>query len=185
MLSFSQKFCISLIVLTSGLLAAARTVPKASSERTPLLEVVRMSWSVERDETLLYLRVYSDGFAEADPMKQVDFRDLKLKKKQLSSEELAALSSLLADTGTAQLLPEYSSFWGNKDFGYTYEITISGPSQKQLKLVNFQPFLARKEGKPYPKQLEKLGCAVWKLRTEVSGEPLEKDWLKGCAELGY
>ncbi len=185
MLSFKQKLCITLSVLTSGLLATAQTAPKPSSERRPLLEVVRMSWSVERDETLLYLRVYSDGFAEADPMRQVDFRDVKLKTKQLSSEELAALANLLADKDTAPLLPEYSSFWGNKDFGYIYEITISEPSRKQLKLVNFNPFLARKEGKPYPKQLEKLGCSVWRLRTEVSGEPLEKNWLKGCAELGY
>jgi hypothetical protein len=182
---FNEKFCLTSIVLTSTLLAVAQTSTKADSERTLLLEVVRMSWSVERDETLLYLRVYSDGFAEADPMKQVDFRHLKLKEKQLPSEELAALTSLLADPETAKLMAEYSSFWGNKDFGYEYEITISGPSRKQLKLVNFQPFLARKEGKPYPKQLERLGCSVWKLRAEVSGEPLEKDWLKGCVELGY
>lgn len=131
---FNQKFCIALIVLTSALLAAAQTAPRAGSERTPLLEVVRMSWSIERDETLLYLRVYSDGFAEADPMKQVDFRHLKLKEKQLPSDELAALSSLLADPEMAQLLPEYSSFWGNKDFGYKYEITISARSRKQLQL---------------------------------------------------
>jgi hypothetical protein len=181
----NQIFCSASIVLASALLAVAQTAPKAGSERTPLLEVVRMSWTVERDETLLYVRVYSDGFAEADPMKQVDFRHLKLKEKQLSSDELTALTSLLGDPETAKLLPEYSSFWGNKDFGYRYEITISGSSRKQLQLVNFQPFLARKEGKPYPKQLEKLGCFVWKLRAEVSGEPLEKDWLKGCTELGY
>jgi len=185
MSSFNQRLCITCIVLTSGILSVAQTTPNASSERTPLLEVVRQSWSVEREETLLYLRVYSDGFSQADPMKQVDLRDVKLKTKQLSKDELASLTSLLVDRNTAQLLPEYSSFWGNKDFGYKYEITISGPSQKQLKLLNFQPFLARKEGKPYPKQLEKLGCSIWRLRTEVSGEPLEKDWLKGCAELGY
>jgi hypothetical protein len=185
MLRPNRKSCMMLILLTTGLFASAQIAPKASSERTSLFEVVRTSWSVERDETLLYLRVYSDGFAEADPMKQVDFRDLKPKTKQLSGEDVAALANLLADPSTAQLLPEYSSFWGNKDFGYRYEITIFGPSRKQLRLVNFQPFPARKEGKPYPKQLEKLGCAMWKLRNEVSGEPLEKDWLKGCAELGY
>lgn len=181
----NRKFCLASIVLASALFAVVRAAPPASSERAPLLEVVRMSWTVERDETLLYLRVYSDGFAEADPMKQVDFRHLKLKEKQLSSDELAALTRFLADPETAHLLPEYSSFWGNKDFGYKYEITISDPSRKQIQLVNFQPFLARKEGKPYPKQLERLGCFMWKLRVEVSGEPLEKDWLKGCAELGY
>jgi hypothetical protein len=179
-----NKLCTAFL-LTSGLLVSTQTSPAANSERTPVLEVVRSSWSVERDETLLYIRVYSDGFAEADPMKQVDFRDLRLKKRQLSSEELGALTALLADAETARLLPEYSRFWGNKDFGYKYDVAISSPSPKQLKLVNFQPFLARKEGKPYPKQLEKLGCHIWKLRTEVSGEPLEKDWLKGCAELGY
>lgn len=180
-----QRLCIISTLMTSGLLAAIQTAPKKNSERGPLLEVVRASWSVERDETLLYLRVYSDGFAEADPMRQVDFRNLKLKTKQLSSGELEALSTVLSDAETSRLLREYSSFWGNKDFGYRYEITIAGLSPKQITLVNFQPFLARKEGKPYPKQLEKLGCLVWKLRTEVSGEPLEKDWLKGCSELGY
>jgi hypothetical protein len=185
MLDFNQKLFVTWIVLTSGLLSIAQTAPNASSERTPLLEVVRHSWSVEREETLLYLRVYSDGFSQADPMKQVDLRDVKLKTKQLSREELSSLTSLLADRNTAQLLPEYSSFWGNKDFGYQYEITITGSSRKQLKLLNFQPFLARKEGKPYPKQLEKLGCSIWRFRTEVTGEPLEKDWLKGCTELGY
>jgi hypothetical protein len=154
-------------------------------KRTVLFEVVRNSWDAQRQETLVYLRVYSDGFAEAHSMKKIDLRHVEFEKKQLSGDELAALSSLLADPDTAQLLPKYSSYWGNKDFGYKYEITISNSSRKQLELVNFQPFLARKEGKPYPKQLEKLGCSVWKLRAEVSSEPLEKDWLKGCSELGY
>lgn len=163
----------------------ARQPGQQNPTRTVLLEVVRNSWDVQRNETLVYLRVYSDGFAEAHPMKKVDFRNVQFETKHLPSDELAALNSLLSDPATAQLRPEYSRYWGNKDFGYKYNVAISAPSQKQLELVNFQPFLARKEGKPYPKQLEKLGCSIWKLRVEVSGEPLEKDWLKGCAELGY
>jgi hypothetical protein len=185
MFTLIQKLFMISFLLTSGLVVTIHTAPKANPERSPLLEVVRASWSVERDETLLYLRVYSDGFAEADPMRQVDFRNLKLKTRLLSSDELASLSAVLNDPETTRLLREYSSFWGNKDFGYKYEIAITGSSPKQITLVNFQPFLARKEGKPYPKQLEKLGCLVWKLRNEVSAEPLEKDWLKGCSELGY
>jgi hypothetical protein len=102
------------MLLTTALFAVVQASTKADSERTPLLEVVRMSWSVERDETLLYLRVYSDGFTEADPMKNVDFRHLALKEKQLASEELGALTSLLADPQTVKLMDEYSSFWGNK-----------------------------------------------------------------------
>lgn len=118
-------------------------------------------------------------------MRKVDFRHIKFESKQLSAEEFTGLRSLLADPATRQLLPEYSSYWGNIDFGYKYEVTITNSSRKELELVNFQPFLARKKGKPYPKQLEKLGCSVWRLRAEVTGESLEKDWLKGCAWLGY
>jgi hypothetical protein len=167
------------------LVLVAHGIAKQSSTRTILLEVVRNSWDAERDETLVYLRVYSDGFAEADPMRKVDFRNLELKVKELSADELASLRNLLNDPATTQLLPRYARYWGNKDFGFRFDVTISGTPQRKLELVNFQPFLARKEGKPYPKQLEKLGCSVWKLRTEVSGESLEKNWLKGCAELGY
>lgn len=99
---------------------------------------------------------------------------------------LTALRNLLTDPATAKIAPEDSRYWGNKDFGDKYKITISGPSQPQgIELVNFQPFLARKQGKPYPKQVEKLGCTIWRLRAEVSGESLEKNWLTGCTELGY
>jgi hypothetical protein len=153
--------------------------------RTVLLDVVRSSWDAERNETLVYLRVYSDGFAEVHPMRNVDFRDVRFITKQLSLDELGALKHLLSEPATMQLQPEYSRNWGNTDFGYKYAVTISGRSQKQVELVNFQPFLARKEGKPYPEQLERLGCSIWKLRAEVSGERLEKNWLQGCVELGY
>src|SRR5258708_29575089 len=93
-------------------------------ERTVLLEVIRDSWDAQRQETLVYLRVYSDGFAEAHPMKKVDFRHVEFQKKQLSSNKLAALSGLLPAPDTAQLLPKYSSYWRNQHFGYKYEITI-------------------------------------------------------------
>ncbi|HEV2615998.1 MAG TPA: hypothetical protein VGU63_05250 [Candidatus Acidoferrales bacterium] len=175
---------LAVAFLASIFFFAAQSRPQ-NPTRTVLLEVIRNSWDAQRNETLVYLRVYSDGFAEANPMRKVDFRNVGFEKKQLSNRELAALSSLLANPDTARLLPTYSRYWRNKDFGYKYDVTISGPIPKHLELMNFQPFLARKEGKPYPRQLEKLGCFVWKLRAEVSGEPLEKNWLKGCAALGY
>jgi hypothetical protein len=31
---------------------------------------------------------------------------------------------------------------------------------------------------PNPEEIEKLGCIVWKLRTEVTGEPLERYYLQ-------
>ena len=171
------------VVVCVPLIGYARS--SQSSGRTVILQVVRDSWYTERDETLIYLRVYSDGFAETHPMRKVDFRDLQFASKLLSADQLAALKRVLYDTATIQLQANYSRNWGYKDFGYKYTVTISGQSGKRLELVNFQPFLARKEGKPYPKQLERLGCSIWRLRAEVSGEALEKDWLNGCKELGY
>jgi hypothetical protein len=88
------------------------------------MEVLRNSWDVERDETLVYLRVYSDGFAEAHSMRKIDFRNIQFLSKQLPGDELAALKKLLSDPATGQLAPEYSRFWGNKDFGYKYDIVI-------------------------------------------------------------
>ncbi len=184
MLTFAWKSCIGVMVLATALFVGQQP-GKQTPSRTVLLEVVRNSWDVQRDETLVYVRVYSDGFAEAHSMRKVDFRSIQFATKQLSEDELAALGNLLSDPEIAKLQPEYSRSWGNIDFGSNYIVTISGTLHKEVKLVNFQPFLARKERKPYPKPLEKLGCTVWKIRAEVSGEPLEKDWLKGCAEFGY
>jgi hypothetical protein len=167
------------------MLFTVRGTPFQSPARTVLLEVLRSSWDVERDETLVYLRVYSDGFAEAHSMRKIDFRNIQFLSKQLSGDELASLKKLLSDPAIGQLAPEYSRYWGNKDFGYKYDVVISDGPVKHIELENFQPFLARQRGKPYPKQLEKLGCTIWKFREEVSGEPLEHNWLKGCAELGY
>jgi hypothetical protein len=176
--------CFAVIVSSAGVLVFAQESAQQSPPKTVLLEVVRSSWDAQRNETLVYLRVYSDGLAEGHPMKRVDFRNIRFEKRQLSDNEFAALKKLLTDAATGKLQPEYARYWGNKDYGYRYDITILGSSQR-IALVNFQPFLARKEGKSYPQQLEKLGCAVWKLRAEVSDEPLEKDWLAGCAKLGY
>ena len=173
------------IVALGCMLLTAQGSPSQNPARTVLVEVLRNSWDVGRDETLVYLRVYSDGFAEAHSMRKIDFRNIQFLSKQLPGDELASLKKLLSDPATGELGPEYSRYWGNKDFGYKYEIVISDGPVKHIELENFQPFLARQKGKPYPKQLEKLGCAIWKLREEVSGEPLEHNWLKGCKDLGY
>ncbi len=182
-----RSVCLKTFLISCFLtvLAFAQRPVDPSSQRAVLLEIVRNSWNVERNETLVYLRVYTDGFAEAHPMATVDFRNITFHSKQLSPHELAELQALLGDPSTAQLLPEYSRYWGNRDFGVKDRVEMFGSTRRVITLVNFQPFLARKQGKPYPKQLEKLGCLIWRLRTKVSGEPLEKDWLSGCTQLGY
>ena len=173
------------IALFGCILFIVQGASSQDSARTVLLEVLRTSWDVGRDETLVYLRVYSDGFAEVHSMRKIDFRNVQFLSKQLPNDELASLKTLLSDPAIAGLEPAYSRYWGNKDFGYKYDVTILNAPAKHIELENFQPFLARQKGKPYPKELEKLGCAIWKLRAEVSSEPLEHNWLKGCAGLGY
>jgi len=119
-------------------------------------------------------------------MREVDFRTLALKQAQISPNDLAKLREILNPSNTQGLEPKYEQYWGNKDFGSEWRVTIGqGENKKIVILENFQPFLARSKKKPYPEEIEKLGCIVWKLRTEVTGEPLERNYLRGCQDLGY
>jgi len=52
-------------------------------------------------------------------------------------------------------------------------------------LTNFQPFLARQKKRPSSVEIEKIGCAICKLRTKVLGGPLERNYVGGCKTLGY
>lgn len=175
---------MSLLFFSS--LAFPRLVSPQESQRTLLLEVILATYDVSRTETLVYVRVFSDGSAEAHPMREVDFRTLALKTASIPPNELATLTEFLNSSKVQRLDTKYERYWGNIDFGQTWQITIAqGGSQKSIVLENFQPFLARTKGKPYPAELERLGCLVWKLRTTVTGEPLERNYLSGCRKLGY
>jgi hypothetical protein len=63
--------------------------------RTLLLEVILTTYDVSRTETLVYLRVFSDGSAEAHPMREVDFRKLGPKSATIPPNELVTLSEFL------------------------------------------------------------------------------------------
>ncbi len=104
---------------------------------------------VSRTETLVYLRVFSNASAEAHPMREVDIRTLALRKAQLSPSDLSALRELLSSSKVQHLDPEYNRYWGNKDFGQTWEMaTAHGDKKKSIVLENFEPFLARTKKKP-------------------------------------
>jgi len=155
-------------------------------QKTQLLEVVVTTSDVSRTETLVYLRVFSDGSAEAHPTRKVDFRNLVLKQAQIPSSEMAELQKLLTPSRMQNWDSRYERNWGNIDFGDEWEITVGqGSDKKAITLVNFRPFLARDKKKPYPRDIEKLGCTVWELRAEVLNEPLEKDYASGCKNWGY
>jgi hypothetical protein len=178
---FVRPLFVVLLVLSLPRLTAPQTL-----QHIQVLEVILKTYDVTRMETLVYLRVFSDGSAEAHPMREVDFRTLALKQAQISPNDLAKLREILNPSNTQRLEPKYEQSWGNKDFGSEWRVTIGqGESKKTVILENFQPFLARSKKKPYPEEIEKLGCIVWKLRTEVTGEPLERNYLRGCQDLGY
>jgi hypothetical protein len=171
------------------LLFAATAVSALISQdpgKTQVLEVVATTYDISRTETLVYLRLFSDGSAEAHPTRKIDFRNLDLKHAQLSSSDVTSLREFLAPTRTGKWDNKYERFWGNKDFGNTWEITIGqGKDKMTITLTNFQPFLAREKKKPYPADIEKLGCTIWGLRTKVVNEPLDRDYITGCKNLGY
>lgn len=66
------------------------------SNRKLLIVVVRQTYDIERTETLIYLRVFSDGFAEAHPTHEVDFRTLTVQQAQIPAADLAKLNDLLS-----------------------------------------------------------------------------------------
>jgi hypothetical protein len=173
-------FCVLLF------LTFPRVAGPQPSEKNLLIEVILTTSDNTRTETLVYLRVFSNGFAEAHPMHDVDFRTLALKQAQVPGNDLAKLREVLAPSRTQSLASRYERSWGAIDYGTEWEITLGeGQSKKTITLINFQPFLARKRKQPYPAEIEKIGCIVWELRRNVFNEPLDKDYLRGCREWGY
>jgi hypothetical protein len=150
-----KRLLMSFLFFSS--LAFPRLVNPHESQRTLLLEVIRTTYDVSRTETLVYVRVFSDGSAEAHPVREVDFRRLALKTASIPPNELATLSEFLNSSKMQRLDAKYERYWGNIDFGQKWQITIAqGGSQKSMVLENFQPFLARAKKEPYPADLERL-----------------------------
>jgi hypothetical protein len=179
----SKHLCV-LLVLPCFLAFSARV--EAQQSRTLLLDTIATNSDIHRTETLVYLRVYSDGFAEAHPTHEVDFRTLALKQAQIPAPELARLKELLASPKIRALDEEYERNWGAVDFSTKLVITVGqDQNRKTITLINFQPFLARRKKQPYPVEIEKLGCIIWELRTNVFKEPPDKDYARGCQEWGY
>jgi hypothetical protein len=174
------------LLVASYFLAFSVPLEAQQPSRTRLLDVIATTSDIHRTETLVYLRVYSDGSAEAHPTHQVDFRTLALKYSQIPAPEMARLRELLSSPKIAALHDEYDRNWGAVDFSSKLVMTVSQePNRKTITLVNFQPFLARHKKQPYPAEIEKLGCIVWELRTNVFNEPADKDYVRGCREWGY
>jgi hypothetical protein len=179
-----NRSCILFSLLL--LLSFPRLSEPQESTRSVLLQVILTTSDIHRTETLVYLRVFSDGFAEAHPTHNVDFRTLALKKAQIPTSDMTKIRELLSSSKTWGLEGKYERNWGNTDFGNEWDITIDRDKrEKTIALVNFQPFLARSKKQPYPAEIERLGCMVWEIRTNVFNEPPDRNYVRGCRDWGY
>jgi hypothetical protein len=150
-----KRLCVLLSLLL--FLTLPRQAEPQETGRNLLLDVILTTCDIHRTETLVYLRVFSDGFAEAHPMHELDFRTLALKQAQIPASDWARLRELLNPSKTHSLDNEYERHWGAVDFSRELEITIGqGQDRKTITLVNFQPFLARSKKHPHPAEIEKL-----------------------------
>ncbi len=178
----SWRALLSLLLV----LTVTGTAGPQETPRSLLIEVILKTHDIQRTETLVYVRVFSDGSAEAHPSYEVDFRTLSLKHAQIPSADMAELREILSPRNTQGLESKYDRFWGNKDFGNEWDVTIGeGESKKTIIITNFQPFLAHSRKQPYPAEIEKIGCIVWEIRRNVFNEPLGRDYIRGCREWGY
>jgi hypothetical protein len=111
---------------------------------------------------------------------------LVLKQAQIPSLEMVKLREFLSPSRTRTWDSTYERYWGNKDYGDEWVITVGqGTEKKEVTLVNFRPYLAREKKKPYPTDIEKLGCTIWELRASVLGEHLERNYVEVCKDWGY
>ena len=109
-----DRFSVFLVLLS--LLIFPRSVVAQQSDRHLLLDVILTTQDIQRTETLVYLRVYSDGLAETHPTHEVDFRTLALKQAQIPAADLARLHDLLTPSTIQSLNAEYERNWGAPDF---------------------------------------------------------------------
>ena len=109
-----KYLCVLLVLLYFSAFSAPAEAQQSS--RTLLLDAIATTSDIHRTETLVYLRVYSDGFAEAHPTHEVDFRTLALKQAQIPAPELARLKELLGSPKIRTLEDEYERNWGAVDF---------------------------------------------------------------------
>jgi hypothetical protein len=137
---------------------------------TLLLEVRNTHFTVGRKIKSTYLRVLSDGSVECHTEKYWHEQDV-VKRGMLSSEDLEALNRLLNDPNLLDVKPRYKLMYQVVDSWMEWEINI--PHHRRVQRINiagFSPTAAKKQNQPYPPVLTKLGCSIWKTRSDLYGD---------------
>lgn len=158
-------------LLLSGAVSLKAFAQQPNRHRRLVLEVIDRRFAFGQTSRSVYLRVYSDGFAECHRMEYWDKREKATKKEMLGSTELQSLQAVLYNPELFGM--EKVHVFGSQalDFSDEWDIRVSRDrSVQRINVFNFSPESARKRNWPYPPALVKLGCSIWKLRHDVYGD---------------
>ena len=164
--SLATVFVAAFFVCDSNYVAAATAVPPGPSSKV-ILEVINRHFTVGKKIPSIYLRIFSDGSAECHTEKYWNEPDIA-KKKALSHEDFEQLKALLGQPELLSVKPRYKLVAPVIDSWMEWTIKVPhSRSVQQIEVANFNPSAAKERKEPYPEVLVKLGCSIWKIRSDV------------------
>ena len=150
--------------------AEAANALKSGPSSKVILEVINRHFTVGKKIRSVYLRVSSDGTAECHTEKYWDEPDI-VKTKVLAREDLERLRVLLEQPELLSVKHRYERMYPVIDSWMEWNIKLHHAGEAQIiEVAGFSPSAAKGRNQPYPDVLVKLGCSIWKLRSEVYGD---------------
>jgi len=143
----------------------------------PLIDVKATHYRIGDPEEYEYLRVYEDGTAEAQVVKREAMwtdPSVETKRTTLPKPDVSALEEFLRSQKSATLQKRYPQRIGYllDDF-IAWDIRLeTANGLRDLKIVAFEPDMAKENKKRYPRQVLQLGCLIEKLRAQTIGKSI-------------
>jgi hypothetical protein len=150
-----------------------------------ILEVINRHFTVGKKIRSVYLRVFADGSAECHAEKYWNEPDT-VKKKALSHKDFEQLKALVEQPELSTVKPRYKLMSPVIDSWMEWTIKVPhGGSVQQIEVVNLDPVAAKERKEPYPEVLVKLGCSIWRIRSDVYADEVAagKASRAGCGEI--
>jgi hypothetical protein len=171
-----------LFALAAALLSAA--IAKSNSYGELILEVATTHFTLGRQIPSVYLRVYSDGWAECHTVRFTGHEKEKVKRTKLARREQQTLEAALHDPELLRLNNQkYGPMGMVIDSWMEWDIKVPAGAQAAHQLgvtvdnfdLDIEAFdiateAERKRTQSFPPALLKLGCLIWKVRNEVYGD---------------
>jgi hypothetical protein len=162
------------------LIAAKQTTGSAAASKAPariILDVVATQYEFGPDWNYQYVRVFSDGRAEAQTFQRESVLEkprLTTVQATLSHERLAAVEHLIDDAEVMHLDSRYPQRVGDiLDVFTVWHIKLQhSRTEQRLDVVEFAPDEAKRRNHPYPTALLKLGCTVAIVRAATISKPV-------------